>query len=379
MIRWAWKHRGDSTLHSLLMNPNTPADVVEELCKTKDQEVRMAAELHCSRALPRWASVIEGPADLEKQQRLHAQLVFDSTRKWVDVADALLDLGDPQLRERCLHLIPAVRRADVAGNSQTPVELLTLLAKDKDENVRQAVAWNSQTPAELLTLLAKDKNEDVRSAVAQNSQTPTELLTLLAKDKNEDVRWAVAGNRQTAAEVLTLLAKDYKDVRRAVARNSQTPAELLTLLAKGEYFRQAVAQNSQAPTELLTLLAKDEDEDVRRAVAKNSNTPKPVVAELRDTFLVQICADGCKGSQPSPGRRFLFSLPQCPPSLLAKNFRSRSWLERFAIAGNPSTPEAVLERMARDGNQLVRQAAAENLHRRGSAAEPVLPQKGGRS
>ena len=79
---------------------------------------------------------------------------------------------------------------------------------------------------------------------------------------------------------------------------------------------------------------------------------------------MQICTDGCKGSQPSAGRRFLFTLPQCPANVLAKNFRSRSWLERFAIAGNPSTPDAVLERMTHEGNQLVRQAAAANLQAR---------------
>ena len=115
---------------------------------------------------------------------------------------------------------------------------------------------------------------------------------------------------------------------------------------------------------MLTLLAKDQGRDVRYAVCRNSKTPERVAVELREAFLGQICTDGCKGSQPSAGRRFLFTLPQCPANVLAKNFRSRSWLERFAIAGNPSTPEAVLERMTHEGNQLVRRAAAANLKAR---------------
>ncbi len=69
----------------------------------------------------------------------------------------------------------------------------------------------------------------------------------------------------------------------------------------------------------------------------------------------------CSATKPSAVRRFLLTLPQCPADILAKNFRSRSWLERFAIAGNPSTPESVLERMANEGNQLVRRAAKANL------------------
>ena len=104
-----------------------------------------------------------------------------------------------------------------------------------------------------------------------------------------------------------------------------------------------MAQNEQTSAEMLTLLANDQDRDVRYAVCRNSKTPKPVAAQLREAFLVQICTDGCKGSQPSGGRRFLFTLPQCP----AKNFRSGSWLER----------------MTHKGNQLERQAAAENLAR----------------
>ncbi len=84
--------------------------------------------------------------------------------------------------------------------------------------------------------------------------------------------------------------------------------------------------------------------------------------ELSDDDSVQaLVASACTGTTPSPGRRLLFTLTQCPANVLAKNFRSRSWLERFAIAGNPSTPEAVLERMANDGNQLVRRAATANL------------------
>ena len=429
LIRWAWKHRGESTLHSLLMNPNTPVDVVDELCKSSDEEIRIAAQLHCSRKLPKWASSIKGPSDLEKQQRVHDQLVFGSTRKWDDITQALFDLVCDELQERLIPIAPvdfrkAMARDDetpaemlaqlakdedkdvrrkVAGNSQTPAEVLTQLAKDEDKDVRRKVAGNSQTPAEVLTLLAKDQDGGVRVGVAMNSNTPTEELTELAKDEDRYVRQWVAENSQTPAEVLTQLAKEEDGCFRGkVARNSQTPAEGLTQLAKDEdvYVREWVAENSQTPAEViaqlakdqdrdvrravvgnsqipaevLTLLAKDPEEKVRKAVVKNRNTPKPVVSELRETFLMQICADGCKGSQPSPGRRFLFTLPHCPPSLLAKNFRSRSWLERFAIAGNPSTPEAVLERMAKEGNQLVRRAATSNLARRASAPNRQLRQ-----
>lgn len=433
LIRWAWKHRGESTLHSLLMNPITPDDVVAELCKAKDPEIRMAAVLHCSRKLPGWARAIKGTLELENEQRVHDRLVLGSSQKWSGIALAICHLGDPPLRARCLPLMTAEARAAVARDRDTPTDVLALLAKDQDKTVRRQVAENGQTPCELLTLLAMDRHLDVRRAVAENSKTsaealtllakdqdrtvrrrvtensrtPCELLTLLAMDRHLDVRRAVAKNVQTPSEVLTLLAADeHYEVRCAVAGNSQTPVELLTLLAKDEHYevRYAVAGNSQTPAELLTLLSKDEFLCVRQAVAEDSQklilidqlamgesanffrrlvkskqTPKPLTSELRETLLVLTCEEGCKGSQPSPGRRFLFTLPQCPGNILAKNFRSRCWLERFAIAGNPSTPEDVLERMANDGNQLVRSAATENLARRVSrrdqapAPKPFVP------
>ena len=89
LIRWAWKHRGESTLHSLLMNPNTPADVVQELCQSKEPEVRIAAALHCATELPGWARSIKGPLDLEQQQQLQDQLVFSSTDKWTAIVEQL--------------------------------------------------------------------------------------------------------------------------------------------------------------------------------------------------------------------------------------------------------------------------------------------------
>jgi hypothetical protein len=352
LIRWAWKHRGESTLHSLLINPNTPEDVVAELCKAKDPEIRMAAALHCSRKLPGWARAIKGSLDLEKDQRVHDRLVFDSTQQWKEIVSQLLDLSDQELRERCVSLMTAADAESVAENFLTPAEVLILLAKDQDTNVRKVVAWNSRTPAEALTLLASDQDQEVRETVACNSHTPAEALTLLASALDHAVRRAVARKEQTSVEALTLLAKDLdKDDRREVAKNRRTPAETLMLLANDQYT------------------------DVRYAVYKNSKTSERVLAELREPYLVPICTDGCKGSQPSPGRRFLFTLPQCPTDILSKNFRSRSWLERFAIAGNPSTPAAVLKRMANEGNQLVRRAAASNLARRDSAVETQLIQE----
>jgi hypothetical protein len=125
-----------------------------------------------------------------------------------------------------------------------------------------------------------------------------------------------------------------------------------------------VARNTQAFPELLQTLAQDKQLDICIAAVKNSLAVPERSDKLSHALISAFCRRGSRGSNPSSFRRFLFSLPQCPASILAKNFRSISWLERFAIAGNPSTPESVLERMTLEGNQLVRRAAASNLAER---------------
>ena len=115
-------------------------------------------------------------------------------------------------------------RRSAAGNPNTPVEVLTELAKDSNWNVRRSAAGNPNTPVEVLTELAKDSNWSVRRSAAGNPNTPVEVLTELAKDSDSDVRLNAAGNPSTPVEVLTELAKDSdSDVRLSAAGNPNTP------------------------------------------------------------------------------------------------------------------------------------------------------------
>ena len=67
-------------------------------------------------------------------------------------------------------------RRNVAGNPNTPVDVLTELAKDSDCDVRRNVARNPNTPAGVLTELANDINWYVRCFVARNPKLK-EVLT----------------------------------------------------------------------------------------------------------------------------------------------------------------------------------------------------------
>ena len=133
----------------------------------------------------------------------------------------------------------SVVRISVAGNPNTPVDVLMELAKDSDCDVRKNAAGNPNIPADVLTELAKDSHSVVRKNAAGNPNTPVDVLMELAKDSNCDVRISVAGNPNIPADVLTELAKDSDCiVRRYAAGNPNMPdceAEELQFTVKDTY------------------------------------------------------------------------------------------------------------------------------------------------
>jgi len=100
-----------------------------------------------------------------------------------------------------------VRRV-VAGNPNTPTQVLARLARDHFSVIRRHVAENPRTPPDVLRDLAHDQDMDVRLAVADNVHTPPDTLALLATDPSIDVRYDLAENRHLPHQVLLELAKD---------------------------------------------------------------------------------------------------------------------------------------------------------------------------
>ena len=113
------------------------------------------------------------------------------------------------------------------------VNILDILAKDKDWYIRCNVAGNSNTPTEILTILAKDKNNSVISFVAKN--TPIEILTILSEEAYWIIRSGVAVNYNTPAKILNILAKDeHGSVRYNVVFNPNVTIGILKELINDE-------------------------------------------------------------------------------------------------------------------------------------------------
>jgi hypothetical protein len=83
-----------------------------------------------------------------------------------------------------------------------------------------------------------EKYPDMRVWVARNKTVPVNILDILSRDGNAEVRHAVATKRKSGQEILQRLAKDPDEsVRLRVALNPKTPKVILEELLQDKWFR----------------------------------------------------------------------------------------------------------------------------------------------
>jgi len=161
-----------------------------------------------------------------------------------------------------------VRRAAV-GNQALLAADRQRLAGDPDHQVRLQVAATTRDPG-LLVRMADDS--PMRLAVARNPACPAGLLSTLAQDQDDRVRQTAGRHRLASPEVLRRLADDPAgEVRAAAAGHRRVPlAVLVSLSADSDpTVRREVAGNPSCSAALLKELLCDPVEGVRRAAAVN--------------------------------------------------------------------------------------------------------------
>lgn len=213
--------------------------------------------------------------------------VSDEFERWADEYDLLSH--SPEDQKRLRHV-----RALNASSSPIPTRTLNDLgvwaAGFTDENaINDAMLSLPLTPADLLEaaglpgihmwtvvkhpnctaevleILARHPDEDVRADVAACSGTPSELLFQLYQDSSR-VRQSLGTNRNLPEELLQLLIHNADDlVRACVAVNPALRREWLEVLADDPFSgtRENLAQNPSIPDDLLLKLLHDPDEHVR--------------------------------------------------------------------------------------------------------------------
>lgn len=95
-------------------------------------------------------------------------------------------------------------KENVAGNLNTPSDVLAGLAKDEDSLVRSIVAQNVNTPASTLETMAND----CPASVAGNKSAPANTLEALSHSGDHLVRLALAKNVSTPLDLLIKMTKD---------------------------------------------------------------------------------------------------------------------------------------------------------------------------
>lgn len=95
-----------------------------------------------------------------------------------------------------------------AGSQSCSPELLEAMAHSDIDRIRLRVAENPRTPIDVLEILAADKNADVRVAVGTNPSTPPYISYRLAFDEDPNVRLGLADDINTPIELLEKLSED---------------------------------------------------------------------------------------------------------------------------------------------------------------------------
>ncbi|MFM5517516.1 hypothetical protein ACKKBH_07320 [Aeromonas dhakensis] len=190
----------------------------------------------------------------------------------------------------------------VAGNRATPIEAITRLAHDDDDDVselainsaviqpdtlselsnhtnvvqRAAVARHPLTPMNVLIFLSTDVDRHVRANVARNPTTPLSVLNTLSLDEAEDVRVGIAGNPKVSPALLIQLLErtNHDDIRvlAAAAGNRTLPSSMLVQFVSDErpLIRMSAASNPLLKIEQINELLLDSDEYVRKALMENA-------------------------------------------------------------------------------------------------------------
>jgi cell division septation protein DedD len=326
-------------------NPHTPVSVLEKLATDSDYNIRsnVASNPHTL------VTLLEKLAtDSDNSVRCN---VASNPNTSVSVLEKLAT--DPYNYVRC----------NVASNPHTPVTSLEKLATDSDNSVRFNVARNPNTPVSVLEKLATDSDNWVRRNLASNPNTPVSVLEKLASDSVWEVRRNVASNPNTSVSVLEKLATDSNDnVRRNVASNPNTSVSVLEKLAtdSNDNVRRNVVLNPNTPVSALEKLAKDYNYAIRLCLLKNNNIPPNLLKQFKTSEFATLM----KNKKPNLGRLTLLFSGYAKTSHLAKNCRSTNWLERYAIAQNPNTPDHILNYLLKDGNKLVRDAVKNNIQQK---------------
>ena len=167
-----------------------------------------------------------------------------------------------------------------AENKAATPELLAILAKCPQWDVRVKVVQHPHVTEQILETMVNDESYEVRRAIAKHAKFAS-ILKRMSRDEEDMVRADVAENPFTPQEVLEELLNDPEAyVIDNMACNPKAPADILRkIVAKGIGLKH-VANNPNAPLDVLEVLMKSDDDEVRAYLSLNEHLTIDMLKEL---------------------------------------------------------------------------------------------------
>jgi hypothetical protein len=369
------------TIRAVVDNPNTPPNVLERLAKSSDLTTRLSIVRNPNTPVIVLADIVQ-----------NSVMSGNAPNKTLDgLKSACPGTQYDVLREIAVNVHIPLATLEILARREfisAPSDPNSIFPPQNDDIVVKALVYNPTLTTRVLNILAQDPCVDVRLALIQHPNLTPELWLHLAGDDAVSVRCAVATSQQVPTEVFDLLTSDSnEEVKQLLAANQKTPAHILHQLAQDVDLnvRSAIAANPNTSIEVLEQLSEDEKIEVRRSIAQNPNTPASIREKLRDLIVVsgrsQVSLtlrslprifDPKNDDLPSllseyiqsdnQFVRFITLLhPLTSIEILENGAKSQSWLERYAVADNPSVPAEIRQHLTQDGHRIVRAAAYENI------------------
>ncbi|MEZ0277325.1 MAG: hypothetical protein ACAH88_20610, partial [Roseimicrobium sp.] len=312
---------------------------------------------------------------------------------------------------------PQVRGAVVAA-PEMPEHVVAKLSCDADENVRWRVAYSRHTPRSVLLRMATEETStrvlETLCGCFDNRPVPDEVLLRVMERLPAAVKKLVYRDMLTVPVLEALIPRldphdrksllyhqsyahqngrevhaipphlllrlcelppDQKwfarEIRLQIVSYWAVTPKVLESVARAELDQSklsrqrrvaasgvlaAVARHALAPSHLLAELLWHSCHDVRLAALENPNTP----VEARRSRMGPVLQSAGAGSAVSL-RLCALSHPDTTQDMLRKAAFHGRWMERFAVAHNPSTTRQVLAYLREDANTAVSSAAREQF------------------
>lgn len=298
--------------------------------------------------------------------------------------------GNPQTRPELLRQLAnsgdAVTRLKVAGNPNTPTEVLlslgaefpqqllanpvfSLLLLEDPHLVAQMplltlrnVVKLPQAPLALLTQAASTRDQEVLLALVRNPKTPASILKKLTGHSDAEVRNAACLHVNLAGE----LVRDWQEVAKEAIQTTPLTFQDWQNLHELAQVNLRFSEGNCTLKFLQDFLS-EIDVNFRQTVHPTQrNLGKSLTASSSSAEI----------EEGTPSLRLQMAFHKKTPifllELLAKDLNPEV---RCAVAKNPKTPQRTLEQLARDKNWQIRQAVALNPHTPGQVLESLAQEK----